>query len=357
MAAGSSVIQANTTTGLDIADSYKWMGKCTSPQKQPSDCNYNDEMSQGFSCKLVDTAATTSASHHFTRDLNSCKAPGGFAGDQNGQFRIPSRITADLKTGELFVADRPRSVATGVEEPRIQKFSEQGFFVEDFISTLSRAYLSNDPELLTDQTAGFFDSGIVNAIAKANNFFYVSDERKLHFFDTDPFTAAIWFDNDTGSGVEGFAFANATYQYFIEEGTDSFQYSVTDGFDTSPPGTVFLTIDDIDCDDDGLQNSLDLEPGDCDNNIQALAIEEEPDGIIFYDGTNNENDGVTFGVINATENAANLHPIRVINLPPPEGVLIESDVANDLDSPVTIAMCGNVFEFEIEPERSQLSLG
>lgn len=324
---GSQIFKTNTTKNLDNAGAYSWMGKCESG----TDCKGIDKVSNGFSCKVEDSGGS------FITNSTSCTVSDR-AGDRNGQFRDANRIAIDLKTAELFIADFPINIITGESDPRIQKFSEQGFFIEDFISTFSRPELTNDPELLTDQSAGFFDAGNIVGIAKASNYFYVSDERKLHFFDTSPFTDALWYDPERGLGVEGLAFANATYQYFIESGDDSFQYSVTDGFDESLPGTVTLSIQDIDCDDDGIQNSLDPQPGDCEISLEQLEV-GQTGGIAFFDG-------LTYGVINTTQNNQNSSPIRVINLPPPEGVIIESDIENNL--PVTVTMCYNVFEFDID---------
>ena len=96
-----------------------------------------------------------------------------------------------------------------------------------------------------------------------------------------------------------------------------------------------MSIQDIDCDDDGIQNSLDPQPGDCEISLEQLEV-GQTGGIAFFDG-------LTYGVINTTQNNQNSSPIRVINLPPPEGVIIESDIENNL--PVTVTMCYNVFEF------------
>ncbi|MFB5608196.1 MAG: hypothetical protein ACE5RG_08885, partial [Candidatus Nitrosomaritimum yanchengensis] len=319
------IYQINMTSGLNNPDSYFWIGKCSDgPQ-----CDKNDNQTRGFSCGMFFDGNQVMSSE--------VQCSGSGLGTQTGQFSNPTHLTIDSITGEFFTVDFPINEKTGSTEPRVQKFSEQVYFVEDFISTLSRPEFTNDPELLTVQSAGFFDAGEVKGIAKASNFFYAADEKKLHFFDTNPFEPALWGEL---TPEPGFAFSNVTYQYFIQNGSDSFKFRVTDGFDDSNIGTVELIIDNIDCDDDGVVNRIDkLENGTETHGCTSNATNPAPvDWIRFSDDT-------TYGLINATENAENLFPIRVVDMPSPDGVFLESDVDNL--TTVSVVMCG---EYKISME-------
>ena len=180
-----------------------WLGKCD----VGLGCFEETKSSKGFSC----TDST-------------CNVFGDKFGNRAGQFNNPSDITVD-SSGNIFLADGQKLPGKPLA-PRIQKFSDKGFFVQQTLSDTEKSKIKGNFNL-------------PKGIAIGTNNFYVLDNSTLHVFDVNPF-----FDIFTDKN-QGVTFANVSYianQGFV--GLDNFTYRVDDGFDQSTIASVNVTVGD-----------------------------------------------------------------------------------------------------------------
>jgi len=162
----------------------------------------------------------------------------------------------------------------------------------------------------------------IKAIAYGKNNFYVADVDKLHVFDVNPFRN-ITFDPLTQNTT-----AQVTYESLIDivDDTDSFLYSVFDGFDKSMNiGTVDISIVDPDPDGDGIFGDIDL------SNVTSTEFESPRDG--------------TFG--NITDRGDQILIVREAR-DPEKGLYIQADIRKTGDS-ASVNLCENLAEIELTP--------
>ena len=204
-----------------------WLGKCD----VGDGCDLNDNHTKGFS---------------LTADNVGTKNGGDFS-----QFFEPTDITVD-RTGNLYVADIQQR--EDVNSPRIQKFSNTGFFIENFLSNVSNTKIK-----------GNFNN--TQSIAVGSNFFYVADIEKLHFFDINPFSEVTTdlSTNVTSSKVtyqanQGFPPQPLPPAMPIAFDFDNFKFKVSDGFVDSNIALVNITVNNPDIDRDGIFFNVDPLP-------------------------------------------------------------------------------------------------
>ena len=196
-----------------------WLGKCL----DGDNCNKEDQSSRGFTCTsgTCSNVGTTSS------------------GPQPAQFFEPKQMSVD-DFGFLYVSDT-QNIDNKVFEPRIQKFSDNGFFIDQTISDTSATNLKGN----------FAD---IRGTAISKNNFYVIDIDKLHVFDVNPFSP-VKLDELTN-----ITSSNVTYLSPFESvgKNDTFQFIVDDGFNQSKAAHVNITLGNPDFDDDGIFNTVDF---------------------------------------------------------------------------------------------------
>jgi len=264
-----------------------WMGGCDGTSNDTL-CNTIANATRGFSCELIVSDDGNIAGLQ-AQENSDCIM---FEGDGAGQFNSPSAIALDANLGDLYVADRWNLTINGKleEQQRIQKFNQEGFFIEDFISSKSLG-----DQDFTDESAGFFERGYTTVMAKSANNFYAADPYRLHFFNTNPFFNEVVLDSFNHQAI-----SNVTYGWFEEPATDSFMYKVWDGFDFSDLGIVDIHINTNDCNDDGIGNSLQNDTNGC----PIVSIDSPSSGIIM-DGDSVLFEGTAFA-INGTDISNNI---------------------------------------------------
>ena len=236
------VYKYNLTSGSLVG----WLGKCDSGNQAL--CSIDDQHSKGFVC--VDGVG------------NCINSDGKLFGRDTGQFFEPTALALD-GLDNLYVADVKVSRDNALFEdepdvdftdvfnrgnvPRVQKFTQDGFFVEQVISDTNKTLVKGNFEW-------------IKGIAYGTNNFYVADVEKLHVFDVNPFS------NINLNQITNQTSAEVTYQSLRDIGMndkefDSFLYKVNDGFDDSVNiGFVNITIADPDLDNDGIFDQVDTSP-------------------------------------------------------------------------------------------------
>lgn len=206
----------NATSGSFIG----WLGKCDSG----SQCNLNQEHSRGFKC---------------TEDPAVCDIVGKKKGFGAGQFFQPTDVAVD-RLGNLYVADlqvKPRDM----NAPRIQKFSNNGFFIENTLSDTTKTRIKGNFNLPKAIAVGSFN-------------FFVLDNKTLHVFDVNPFSP-IQVDS-----ITNVTSSDVTYKAnFGFTGFDFFKFMVDDGFDQSNEAIVNVTVGNPDNDHDNIFFDIDIE--------------------------------------------------------------------------------------------------
>ena len=255
-----------------------WLGKCDTGQ----DCFEESKQSQGYSCTLA-----------------TCTVVGDKFGNRAGQFNNPTDITVD-KSGNLFVADAQKLPGKPIS-PRIQKFSDKGFFVQETLSDTDKSKLKGN----------FF---LPKGIAVGSNNFYVIDNSTLHVFDINPFSGI------NINKTSGFTSANVTYianTGFI--GNDTFTYIANDGFNASNIAQVNVTV------------------GNCfiGSICSDVAI---PENVGLDDFSDVRNGGTTEGLIQDIGGQI----IRIMDArDPAKGVFIQASVTSNGFNPSAINVCNN----------------
>jgi len=255
-----------------------WLGKCDSGPN----CFIESKQSQGYSCTLA-----------------TCTVVGDKFGNRAGQFNNPTDLTVD-KSGNLFVADAQKLPGKPIS-PRIQKFSDKGFFVQETLSDTEKSKIKGN----------FF---LPKAIAVGSNNFYVIDNSTLHVFDVNPFSEI------SINKTSGITSANVTYianTDFI--GNDTFTYRVNDGFNASNIAQVNVTV------------------GNCfiGSICSDVAI---PENMGLDDFSDVRNGGTTEGLIKEIGGQT----IRITDArDPAKGVFIQASVTSNNLTRSTINVCNN----------------
>ena len=277
----NTVHKYNLTTGTPIG----WLGYCDGGDN----CAVNDFHSIGFTC----TNATCETNNSPTQPLSF------------GQFNGPYRLTVDPEQN-LYVIDKVYNDQKPYE--RIQKFSDKGFFIENFFSNSSDTTIK-----------GNFNGA--KGIGRGSNFFYVIDTEKIHFYDVNPFSPV------TLDKINEIASANVTYKGNSNfEGLDSFKFRVSDGFPPDIPSvTIDITVNPSDADNDGIFDDVDT---------------------ILGTKSNKFNDGKTSGLI--VDSKGQVVVVRNA-LESEKGVFIQSDALNDLNVKPIFAGCNNATSFALSP--------
>ena len=291
---------------LTSGDYLGWLGKCDTDVG----CDLNDNHTKGFS---------------LTASSIGTKNGGDFS-----QFFEPSDITVD-RTGNLYVADIQKK--DDLNSPRIQKFSNTGFFIENFLSNSSNTRIK-----------GNFNN--TQAIAVGSNFFYVADIEKLHFFDINPFSEVTTnlLTNITSSMItyqanSGFPVQPLPPAFPIEIGFDNFKFKVSDGFVDSNIALVNITVSSPDIDRDGIFFNVDPLP-------------------IVNSTTFADSENKTTGTI--TDYGDQVLTIRD-SRESDKGVFIQADVTPTVavnPKSAIISACNDVVQMELNPgNRLQLTCG
>ena len=126
--------------------------------------------------------------------------------------------------------------------PRIQKFSSNGFFIENTLSDTTNTRIKGNFNL-------------PKAIAAGSSNFFVLDNKTLHVFDVNPFSpiSIASITNITSSDI--------TYKAnFGFLGFDNFKFLVDDGFDRSDVAIINLTVNNPDSDADNIFIDVDGNP-------------------------------------------------------------------------------------------------
>ena len=288
-----------------------WLGKCDL-NSNATLCIQDSLHSKGFTC--IDGECTN--------------PPGKSFGRGAGQFFQPTNIALD-GLNNVYVSDVRLSRSQAAEQvpdvdftdvfnrgnvPRVQKFTQEGFYVQHVISDTNQTMVKGNFEW-------------VKALAYGTNNFYVADIATLHVFDANPFSN-IKFDPLTN-----FTSAQVTYESLVDIGvsvneTDNFLYRVFDGFNkSSNVGNVILTITDPDPDGDGLFGDIDLSKN------------------VFSDDFASSID-LTFGSISdrGSDQKLIIREARDFT----KGVYIQSDIRNT-GTPAKVELCGNLAEIELTP--------
>ncbi len=266
-----------------------WLGKCDGPSMD-SMCDRNDERSRGFMC--TDSLCTNS---------------GVTSGSGYSQFHTPIAITVD-GTGNLFVADTQIKL-NGINSPRIQKFSNDGVYIENTVSNVTKSKIK-----------GNFISP--HSIVSSSNFFYVLDEKKLHVFDTNPFSP---FRLDRVTNITSSDVSYRANFDFVP--VDSFSFKVFDGFDESEPAIITVNIGDSDLDNDGLFADVDQS-------------DERSD---FF-----EDDSKSGRITNGTIFRGEQDVIILDSRDKAKGVTIQADIEPLGDMPARIEACEGDVEFTMK---------
>jgi len=291
-----------------------WLGKCDTTSSEET-CITESLHSKGFTCN--DTGAGSCS-------MNDATAPnnGKSYGRDIGQFFEPIDLAID-GLDNIYVADVKLS-RTQIDQnmtdeilsidtqnlPRVQKFSQEGFFVDRVISDLDNSLVQGNFEW-------------IKGIAYGKNNFYVADVEKLHVFDVSPFRN-IKFDPLTQNTT-----AQVTYESLVDivGENDSFLYSSFDGFDPSSNiGTVDIRIIDPDPDGDGLFGDIDLE-----NVTKSTEFESPIDG--------------TLG--NITDRGDQILIVREAR-DSEKGLYIQADIRETGDLAM-VNLCENLAEIELTP--------
>lgn len=289
-----------------------WMGKCDTGDRNI--CNVNDQIGIGFRCTTPEC----------TNSLT-----GTSSGNKFGQFFNPTLITVD-DFGNIYVADEefmlpsatqeatatPAEIeASAVLSPRIQKFANNGLFIEKTVSDLSETSF-----------AGNFKSP--RGLAIGSNHFYVVDTDKLNVFDVNPFSL-VEFNETTKEST-----SKLTYESLLDfVGVDRFEWGVDDGFNKSKIAHVNVTVNDPDPDNDGIFSSFDFSKAGNDKSMKFSNRFSE-------DATN------TTGII-VERNAQDL--LIRNDRDQDKGLFIQSDIENSLAGKASIRACNNATEFLLGP--------
>ena len=149
--------------------------------------------------------------------------------------------------------------------PRVQKLSNDGFFIVDAISDITKLEL-----------AGNFD--VTRSIAVDRDRLYVADVKKLHFFDVNPFSSVL-FDPETN--VTSSFVTYSSNPSFV--GFDDFEFLAFDGFDSSV-GKINVTVNDPDLDRDGITLALDKNPTKFSDEFSDVPVNGVTSGVITERG-------------------------------------------------------------------------
>ncbi len=194
----------NADGDLILSNDIKWLGRCSGG----SGCDISKGASFGFTCE----------------DGVSCSG-GGQPGSGQGQFYQMSGIDVD-PNGNIYTADWGQFVTNG-SRGRIQRFSPEGFYAGEAKSscpTDSRCFVLGD-------------FSRPRAIGVNSDQLFVVDEKLdlIHVFQT-----SVISPSELGDDL-------ATVMYSSNEGftgTDTFTYTVRDGFpdSASAPATVTINV-------------------------------------------------------------------------------------------------------------------
>jgi DNA-binding beta-propeller fold protein YncE len=285
-----------------------WLGKCTLGSDETK-CDVDSRHSKGFVCNDTDCINNDLRTHG--RDVGQFFEPTGLTIDGLNNVYV-----ADVKLSRDNAAvDDPMVNFTDIfnrgNVPRVQKFTQNGFYVEQVISDTNQTLVKGNFEW-------------VEGIAYGTNFFYVADVEKLHVFEVNPFSNI--FTNTTTNMTS----AQVTYESFIELGmsqnkTDDFLFKAFDGFNNSNVAKVNVTIINPDQDNDGLLGDIDL-----DNKTISFDFKS-------FDGTN--------GTI--VTNGTQILTIRE-DRDPEKGVYTQADIRGGATA-AKVRYCDNLAEIILKP--------
>ena len=186
--------------GEFVAGNYiGWLGKCSASTNNA--CDEEKGRTKGYSC-TVQTCIFDSSD-----------------GDQQGQFNTPLHLALD-PNDILYVADYGNR--------RVQRFTQDGTFAGEAESTGTGINMGDKPSFIL----GNFDSPRTVSVNSTQFFILDRDESFVHVFETSP------LKDITDSS------ATVTYvsQFSFHSSTDTFEYIVTDGLDSSEPATVSVNV-------------------------------------------------------------------------------------------------------------------
>lgn len=255
-----------------------WLGKCTNSTN--NSCDIDSQHSKGFVC----TDSTCSNNNDsFGRDVSQFFEPTSLAIDGlNNVYVADVKLARDNTKNPViellinadgtcpdgtvkFSETTCREVFNFGNVPRVQKFTQNGFFVDQVVSDTNQTLVKGNFEW-------------VNGLAYGTNNFYVADVEKLHVFDVNPFINL--FTNTTTKETT----AEVTYQSFVdlveETDQDSFMYQVFDGFVDSNVALVNITMTSPDPDADGIFGDIDLEPNTISTKFQSKATDKTNGNIV-----------------------------------------------------------------------------
>ncbi len=237
--------------GVFTSGAYRgWLGRCDQNLLGANACDVDQERSRGFAC----TDATCGVA-----------AP---AGDKPGQFDAP--VFLDLDPNDvLYIADTAR----------VQRFAPDGTYGGQARSTGTGINQGEFPGFVLGNL------GTVKAVTVNSRHFYVVDQAEsfVHVFETTPLKD-ITDSSATVTYVSDFSFHG---------GTDTFQFTATDGLARSNPGTVSVRVERNFRPPVAFAQALTLDE---DTSLAVTLAGDDPDGVI---GTNDvfPLDTLTFSVL------------------------------------------------------------
>ena len=308
-----------------------WLGKCTSSINPPNKtlCNTDSMHSNGFVCD--DDTCFNNDGKSFGRDIGQFFEPTSLTIDGLNNIYVAdvklSRDNAAIDDPMIELDKLPDGTCPGgtIEfsettcreifnmgnVPRVQKFTQNGFFVNKVISDTNQTLVRGNFEW-------------VNGMAYGTNNFYVVDVEKLHVFDVNPFI------NITTNTVTNQTTAEVTYESFTDlvgdTDMDTFLYKVFDGFADSNVALVNITMIDPDPDGDGILGDIDTLP-----NTPSLNFSSPTDG------TNGR-------IVNSNNQDLTIREDRDVE----KGVYTQANIIGP-DTPATIRYCDDLAEVILVP--------
>jgi sugar lactone lactonase YvrE len=152
-----------------------WLGKCTESTNPDGfiQCDEDSMHSNGFVCD-DNTCSNDADNKSFGRDVSQFFEPTSLTVDGlNNVYVGDIKLSRDVAEQDDPMFDRDDVFNRGTV-PRVQKFTQNGFFVEQVISNTNQTLVK-----------GNFDW--IQSIAYGTNNFYVANTEKLHVFDVNPF--------------------------------------------------------------------------------------------------------------------------------------------------------------------------